>query len=316
MATARSENSTNVRLFKWAVDVADLVSPSLASELALRAFLTPQRRPRPERERALLEVARPLPLSAGGLPLAAWSWGEAEDGRPRPTVLLVHGWAGRGAQLGSFVAPLVNRGRRVVTWDAPAHGDSPGRTTTLAQMAEVLRTVAERVGPIEAIVVHSFGGAASTIALARGMAVKRAVYVAPLFTIGTTVDRFVRGLGLSPAAATQLEHGLAHANMARRDDLEGRRLAPAMTTPLLVVHDRDDREVPYAEGVATVRKWPGARLLTTGGLGHRRVLEDVDVIDAVAEFVTRGDAPADVVLDEGVRLERELANRDRRQLVH
>ncbi|KAB2890121.1 MAG: hypothetical protein F9K40_19460, partial [Kofleriaceae bacterium] len=60
MASARSENSTNVRLFKWAVDVADRVSPSLASELALRAFLTPQRGPRPERERALLEVARPL----------------------------------------------------------------------------------------------------------------------------------------------------------------------------------------------------------------------------------------------------------------
>src|SRR5689334_4455814 len=130
MATiARSENSTNVRIFKWAVDVADLVSPTLASELALRAFLTPQRAPRPERERALLEVARPLPISAGGLPLAAWSWG-GEDREPRGTVLLVHGWAGRGAQLGSLVAPLVNAGRRVVTWDAPAHGDSPGRTTT------------------------------------------------------------------------------------------------------------------------------------------------------------------------------------------
>jgi pimeloyl-ACP methyl ester carboxylesterase len=228
--------------------------------------------------------------------------------------LLVHGWAGRGAQLGPLVAPLVNRGRRVVTWDAPAHGDSPGRTTTLAQMAEVIRTVADRVGPLEAIVAHSFGGAASTIALARGMDVKRAVYVAPLFTIGATVDRFASGLGLSRAAATQFEQMLAHANMARRDDLEGRALAPAMTTPLLVVHDRDDKEVPYAEGVATVRKWPGSRLLTTGGLGHRRVLADTDVIDAVAEYVTRGDAPPDVVLDDALRLERELRQRSRRHV--
>lgn len=316
MARARAENSTNVRLFKWAVDVADAVSPSLASELALRAFLTPVRGPRPERERALLDVAKPLAISAGGLPLAAWSWGDETygSGARRPTVLLVHGWAGRGAQLGSLVAPLVNRGRRVVTWDAPAHGDTPGRTTTLAQMAEVVRTVAERVGPVEAIVAHSFGGAASTIALARGMSVARAVYVAPLFTIGATVDRFVNGLGLSRAAARQLEHALAHANMARRDDLEGRALAPAMTTPLLVVHDRDDKEVPYAEGVATVRKWPGARLLTTGGLGHRRVLGDADVVDAVVEYVTRGDAPADVVLDDAARIERELRYRDRRGL--
>ena len=315
MADPRIENRTNVLLFRWAIDLADRVSPSLASELALRAFLTPQRSPRPERERHLLTGARALPISAGGVPLAAWSWGEDPDKDGwQPTVLLVHGWAGRGAQLGGLVAPLVARGRRVVTWDAPAHGDSPGRTTTLASMADVLRSVADRLGPIEAVVAHSFGGAATTIALARGMSVDRAVYVAPLFTIGATVDRFVTGLNLSRAAAMQLEHSLAHANMARRDDLEGRRLAPAMTTPLLVVHDRDDKEVPYAEGVATVRRWPNARLLTTGGLGHRRVLGDADVAAAVAEFVTRGDTSIEVVLDDAVRLERELADRDRRSV--
>jgi pimeloyl-ACP methyl ester carboxylesterase len=309
MAAIPPKNSTNVRLFKWAIEVADHISPSLASELALRAFLTPARPPRPERERAILASGRSLPLSAGGLPLAAWSWGEG------PTVLLVHGWAGRGAQLGALVAPLVERGRRVVTWDAPAHGDSPGRTTTLASMAEVLRTVADRLGPVESLVAHSFGGAASTIALARGLAVERAVYVAPLFTIGATVDRFIDGLGLSPAAARHLEQGLAHANLARRDDLEGRTLAPAMTTPLLVVHDRDDREVPYAEGVATVRRWPGARLLTTGGLGHRRVLADREVAEAIADFVTGRGARDEVVLDEATRLDRELANPDRRRVV-
>jgi pimeloyl-ACP methyl ester carboxylesterase len=316
MTRARAENSTNVRLFKWAVDVADRVSPSLASELALRAFLTPMRAPRPESERALLDVAKPLAISAAGLPLAAWSWGDEQyaSGARRPTVLLVHGWAGRGAQLGALVAPLVNSGRRVVTWDAPAHGDTPGRTTTLAQMAEVLRTVAERVGPVEAIVAHSFGGAASTIALARGMDVQRAVYIAPLFTIGATVDRFANGLGLSRVAAAQFEQLLAHANMARRDDLEGRALAPAMKLPLLVVHDRDDKEVPYAEGVATVRKWPGAQLLTTGGLGHRRVLGDRDVVSAVVEYAVRGGAPEHVVLDDGTRIERELRNRDLRRV--
>lgn len=312
MATFRSKNSTNVRfaanLWRWTIDVADRVAPSLASELALRAFLTPARPPRPERERAVLAQAEPLALSAGGLPLAAWSWGEG------PVVLLVHGWAGRGAQLGALVPELVARGRRVVTWDAPAHGDSPGRTTTLAAMAEVVRTVAARVGPVESVIAHSFGGAATTIALARGLAAERVVYLAPLYTIGRTVDRFVHGLGLSPAASTGFQHALAHANLAAAEELEGRNLVPSMRTPLLVVHDRDDREVPYAEGVATAAVWPGARLLTTGGLGHRRLLADAEVIEAAAEFVTRGTEPAALVLDEAARLDRELANPDRRRV--
>jgi pimeloyl-ACP methyl ester carboxylesterase len=208
-------------------------------------------------------------------------------------VLLVHGGAGRGAQLGALGPELVARGRRVVTWDAPAHGDSPGRTTTLAAMAEVLRTVAAQVGPVESVIAHSFGGAATTIALARGLAVERAVYIAPLFTIGKTVDRFIHGLGLSPAASTGFQHGLAHANLAAAEELEGRNLVPALRTPMLVIHDRDDREVPYAEGVATAATWPGARMLTTGGLGHRRVLAD---------------------LDEAARIERELANRELRRV--
>lgn len=59
--------------------------------------------PRPERERALLVGATPLLISAGGLPQAAWSWGPADA----PTVALVHGWAGRGAQLVVAAANLV-----------------------------------------------------------------------------------------------------------------------------------------------------------------------------------------------------------------
>lgn len=308
MARVSREKSTNVRLMKWAIDVADLISPTLAGELAARTFLTPRRPPRPERERAILASATPLTLSAGGLPLAAWAWGEPDA----PVVLLAHGWAGRGAQLGALVPALVERGRRVITWDAPAHGDSPGRTTTLASMAEVLREVANRVGPVDAVIAHSFGCAAVTIALSRGLSVERAVYVAPLYTIGGAVERFAQLFALSPGARADFEAALAHANLAARADVEGARLAPLMRVPLYVIHDRDDREVPYAEGVATARAWPGARLLTTGGLGHHRVLADPEVVAAAAAFAT-GERPAfDGLLDETARLERELAQPDRR----
>lgn len=310
MATSRSKKSTNVRFIRWVMEAIDRVSPSLAGELALRAFLTPAKPARPEREREILASATSIPMSAGGLPLAAWSWGPSTA----PVVLLVHGWAGRGAQLGALVPALLAHGRRVVTWDAPAHGDSPGKTTTLVSMAEVLREVAARVGPVEAVIAHSFGCAATTIALARGLAVERVVYVAPLYTIGQTVDRFARTFGLSEAARRDFDAALAHANLAARDDVEGAQLAPGMTAPLYVVHDRDDREVPYAEGVATARAWPDARMLTTGGLGHRRVLTDPEVVAAIADFAAGMVPGLEGVLDEATMIERELANPERRRV--
>jgi len=56
--------------------------------------------------------------------------------------------------------------------------------------------------------------------------------------------------------------------------------------PMLVIHDREDREVPFSEGRRHVLNWPGARLQATRGLGHRRLLEDPAVIEAAVDFIS------------------------------
>jgi hypothetical protein len=55
--------------------------------------------------------------------------------------------------------------------------------------------------------------------------------------------------------------------------------------PTLVVHDHGDREVGFRDGHETARAWPGARLLATEGLGHRRLLRDPAVVEEVVAFV-------------------------------
>ena len=49
----------------------------------------------------------------------------------------------------------------------------------------------------------------------------------------------------------------------------------------LVVHDDDDQEVSITHAETLIAAWPHARLLRTHGLGHRRVLRDPAVVDAV-----------------------------------
>jgi len=94
------------------------LAPSVAARLAERRFLTPSRPRRPDAELALLATARARPLFVGTRHIELWLWGAG------PSVLLVHGWGGRGTQLGAFVEPLVARGFSVVTFDAPGHGAS------------------------------------------------------------------------------------------------------------------------------------------------------------------------------------------------
>ncbi len=59
----------------------------------------------------------------------------------------------------------------------------------------------------------------------------------------------------------------------------------APVPPTLVIHDRHDREVRWEDGAAIAGAWPQAQLLTTEGLGHRRILQDASVIARIAGFI-------------------------------
>ncbi|MBK9036816.1 MAG: alpha/beta fold hydrolase [Myxococcales bacterium] len=288
VAVVRQNKSTNVRVYE-----------------ALDDFLRPPRAARPAREHALLAVADQAAVLPSGV--RAWSWGAG------PVVLLAHGWGGRGAQLAALAAALVEHGRRVVTFDAPAHGDSPGERATLDAFAVTLAEVAAWAAPVDAIVAHSFGAAATTIALARGLAVARVAFVAPLFQVAASVERFLAHRGLAGDERARFQAGLAAANHGHdAAGLDGPALAPRMAAPLLVVHDRGDREVGHDDGAAAARRWPGAALVTTVGLGHRRILDDAHVVALVRDFVA-GATATSLVLDDAARIERELADRELRR---
>jgi hypothetical protein len=60
----------------------------------------------------------------------------------------------------------------------------------------------------------------------------------------------------------------------------------------LVVHDRDDRQTPWADSAGLVGALPDARLLTTQGLGHVRILKDPGVVHDVLGFLAAADDSA------------------------
>jgi pimeloyl-ACP methyl ester carboxylesterase len=212
-------------------------------------------------------------------------------------VLLVHGWSGRGTQLAEFVAPCVAAGYRAVAFDAPAHGLSAGRATTLPEVGDVLGEIAVRFGPVHGIVAHSFGVLCTLYALEQGLGVRRCVALSPPATLEGLVEKFAHGLALPPPAwralRAELEARFGADLWSRFSPL---RLAARATAPALVVHDADDREVPLHEGETLARAWPGASFHATAGLGHRRILRDPAVVARAVAYLSAatvaGVAPA------------------------
>ena len=48
--------------------------------------------------------------------------------------------------------------------------------------------------------------------------------------------------------------------------------------------------MPFTHGAAVAAAWPGARLIETSGLGHRRLLRDEAVVAQVSSFIAASPA--------------------------
>jgi pimeloyl-ACP methyl ester carboxylesterase len=259
----------------------------LAARLAHYLWFRPQRYRMPAREQALLADARIDTLRHADKQVVAYSWGEG------PTVLLIHGWAGRGAQLGAFAAPLVARGYRVIALDLPAHGRSSGHDTHIKEVAEVILKLAADVGPVHGVVAHSFGLPCVLYALQQRAFVQRVVGIGAPATLDGLMEKFARQLALS-ARTVAILRGILERRFGADvwERFSAQAMAASVDVPALIVHDHDDRDVSWHEGEAVANAWPHARFLRTEGLGHRRILRDADVIARSVEFLAVADDAA------------------------
>lgn len=283
----REEKSTNVRsnsshpavtappLIRAAFSGASRVAPDLTAALAAHLFRSTRRsKPRPG-EKDILERATTYRLSE----MQVWSWGEG------PTVLLVHGWNGRATQLGAFVTPLVGRGYRVVAFDALGHGMSEGTHSSLPELATCIGRIVDSLEGVYAVVAHSLGGAATTLALGDGLRAERAVFISPPADPHELLKVFSAAVGINDEVQARVKKRVEEKLGVPMEEMVAHSIAPRMQIPLLVIHDRDDKEVPVSAGRRLATAWPKAELVVTEGLGHQRILRDARVRELAVTFV-------------------------------
>lgn len=272
-----------------AVRAADRVSPELAGRLAMPLFR--QVRPAlPVRsgDRAVHEDAERGTITVRGREVVTYAWGHGAE-----TVLVVHGWRGRASQFGPIVRELRSEGFRVIAFDAPANGDSGGRHTDIRDYIAAIEELQRRHGMFRAIVGHSFGALAALTAVREGTTTAGVVAIAGMADARYLVDSFAVRLGMGPASADVLARRFAArvlpdvAEPFARFDAVADPLPDDL--PLLVVHDRGDREVSVGESVRLhAAHGERSRLVITEGAGHSRVLGVDATLDAVTAFVVGG----------------------------
>ncbi|HJY76931.1 MAG TPA: alpha/beta fold hydrolase [Burkholderiales bacterium] len=269
--------STNVRLV-----ASRLLFPELAGAWAERLFLTPPRASDAGASALDLIDARSGCIVHKSRHIMTWRWGQADA----PAVLLAHGWGGHAAQMRAFVFPLLAAGYRAIAYDQPAHGLSEGRLTGLPDFADVLAELAWHYGDVRAVIGHSLGATAAAMAHARSkLDVDKIVLISPPSDLVGYSRRFARWHWMPEPLRHAMQAAIEERYGLRWEELELGRIAPRLTTQALIIHDREDRVVPWRQGAAVAEQWRGARLVTTEGLGHGRILWDDAVTAAAVDFI-------------------------------
>jgi pimeloyl-ACP methyl ester carboxylesterase len=275
-------DGTAIRAVRLWFAVAGRIAPVPTERQAARLILTPRRRT--PRDAVLPgHVADRRMFDAGGHRVAGWCWGEG------PTVLLVHGWSGLAADTTDLAAGLVGAGFRAVAIDWPAHGRSPGRRTSLKEWVEVLLALGPQLGDghdgLHAIVAHSFGAPAVVLALEAGLATRGAVLLAPPRGPIQFFERVRRFIGLPVARVAGMTRCLTEILGRDLAFFDAVRAAADLDTPVLILHDPDDPEVPWANAEAIAQAWRGSRLVPITGEGHYNILRSPYAVDQVVTFV-------------------------------
>ncbi len=262
--------------------ILNWLSPFLASRFAARIFLTPFSYEMPKREKPMFEKSKKelIYIKKIRRKVMFYQYGESEK-----KILLVHGWSGSGTQLSKIAEKLLENGYSTVSFDAPAHGKSPGKRTILPHFLETIYYLEENYGPFEAAIGHSLGGIALLRATKLRLKIKKLVIIGTANSITAVTKNFAKNLQLTQKVAQLLKSYFDNRYGEDLNNYSGAVSAAEVKVPTLVIHDKNDVDVHYSAANEINDALEKSTLLLTEKLGHRKILGDAKVISEVTNFI-------------------------------
>jgi len=258
------------------------ISSKLSILFAAKLFTTPLKHKTPKRELEMdrKSIQKLIKIPSINKEVVIYQYGDSKK-----KILLSHGWSGRGTHLYKIADEILKAGYSTISFDAPAHGKSPGKTTIMSEFVETILEIEKQFGPFEAAVGHSLGGMSLLNATKRGLAINRLAIIGSGDVIQDILDDFVAKLDLKPSTSTQLRLHFEKKYGEEMDNYSAYKSSMEIEIPVLVIHDKNDDEVPLKAALHIHKHLKNGQLFLTEGLGHRKILGIPEVINKVAQFL-------------------------------
>ena len=260
----------------------EAISPKLAILFAAKLFVTPIKYKIPKRELHMEQKSIQSKLFVLSLKknIVVYNYGKSDK-----KILLVHGWSGRGTQLVKIADEMLDLGYSTISFDAPAHGKSEGKTTIMTEFIASILEIEKQFGPFEFAIGHSLGGMSILNAIKQNLNVKKAVIIGSGDIIQDIIDDFIQKLQLKPTIGLLLKKYFEEKFKEPMENYAASFSAKSITIPVLIIHDKDDDDVAIKAAHNIHKNLKNSTLMITEGLGHRKILGDTEVLKSIKKFI-------------------------------
>ena len=262
--------------------ICAFISTKWVTAYAAKLFTTPIKHKVPKRELEMDQksIQKIIYVPSIEKSIVTYQYGESAH-----KILLVHGWSGRGTQLFKIADELLKIGYSTISFDAPAHGKSKGKTTIMSDFIASVLEIEKQFGPFEIAIGHSLGGMSVLNAIKDGIKVNKAIIIGSGDIVQDILDDFIAKLRLKQEISERLRNLFEEKYQVKMNDFSAYKAAQKIEIPVLVIHDNDDPEVSVKAGIHIHQQLKNGTLFLTEGLGHRKILGNQNVIKKVLEFI-------------------------------
>jgi pimeloyl-ACP methyl ester carboxylesterase len=259
------------------------ISPKLTILFAAKLFTTPLKHKIPKRELYMDQNSKQEKL---WIPKINKEIQLYHYGNSKRKILLVHGWSGRGTQLVKIADELLQNGFSIVSFDAPAHGKSSGKSTIMTEFIATILEIEKQFGPFEFAVGHSLGGMSILNAVKQKFSINKAVIIGSGDLIQDILNDFVTKLKLKPETAFKMKEHFENKFGEVMENYAASFAAQSVEIPVLIIHDQHDKEISVKAAYNIHSNLKNSTILITENLGHRKILGDKKVIENIVKFIS------------------------------
>lgn len=269
----------------------EAISSKLVTLFAAKLFTTPIKYKIPKRELHMdnESVQSKILIASLKKEIVVYQYGDEDQrtakAKSNKRILLVHGWSGKGTQLVKIADALIAQGFSIVSFDAPSHGKSKGNSTIMTEFITCILEIERQFGPFEYAIGHSLGGMAILNAIREKLNIKKAAIIGSGDIIQDIIDDFIKKLSLKPEIGIKLKEHFEKKYGTEMDYYSASRAATEVLIPILIIHDENDEEVNIKAAFHIHENLISSELFLTKGLGHRKILGNVEIENKIINFI-------------------------------